>query len=127
MDCAGKQDPDLKTFKNLHHEYILFDEASTQMVLKYKTLFQASASWVLCGSSGTNIYAYMVWLHRVNLIVASNSWMDEIQQLPVTDAQWLTENSVYIAVKGPLWLSSEEPLAQDIVLPTTQSVLGMDL
>ena len=69
----------------------------------------------------------MLWLHCVKLILARNSWMDEIQCLPVTDAQWLLEASVYIAVEGPLWLSSEEPLTQDIVLPTTQSVLGTDL
>ena len=35
-------------------------------------------------------------------------------------------NSVYIAFEGPLRLSSEEPLTQDIVLPTRQSVLSFD-
>ena len=74
-------------------------------------LFQASASWVVCGSSGTNMYAYRLWLRRVRIIVASNSWMDEIQHLPVSDAQWQLENSVYIAVHTPLWLCPSEPLA----------------
>ena len=33
VGCAGVLDPDLKTFKNLFHDFILLDEASTQMVL----------------------------------------------------------------------------------------------
>ena len=70
------QDPELKEFKSLYHDFVLFDEATIEMVLMYKKLFQSSASWVVCGSSSTNMYAYHPWFHKVRIIVASNTWSE---------------------------------------------------
>lgn len=125
VDCAGVLDPALKEFKNLYHEFVLFDEASVLLVLKNKKLFQASASWVVCGSSSTNMYAYKIWAHRVKLMVASNRWQEELARLPLADAQWLVQNSVYVRGSGPLWQTPVELLAHTCELPATPSVLSM--
>ena len=82
---------------------VLFDEGSAAMVLKQKKLFQASASWVTCGSSSTNCHAYQVWMHRVRLIISSNRWGMELRNLPRADAEWLVVNSVFVYVDSPLW------------------------
>ena len=117
------QDPELKEFKSLYHDFVLFDEATTDMVLKYKKLFQSNASWVVCGSSSTNMYAYHPWFHKVRIIVASNTWSEEIKRLPLADANWLMENSVYVSVDQPLWEPDLEPFAKISSSCCTQTVL----
>ena len=123
VDCAGTEYPDLKDWRNLHVEFVLFDEASCEMVLRYKKLFQASASWTVCGSSRTNVHAYKIWAHRVRLIVASIRWMEEKRKLSVEDATWLNTNSVYVPVEEPLFADAVEPLADCNDFPSTPSIL----
>ena len=41
VNCACSPEPDLREFRPLKHKGILFDEASCQMVLQQKLLFQA--------------------------------------------------------------------------------------
>jgi len=109
VDCAGKLDPDLREFRALQHDTLLFDEASAKMVLKHKKLFQASASWVTMSSSTTNMYSYKIWTHQVKMIIASNRWNVELQTLQVADADWLRSNSFYVAVTSPLWVQEPQP------------------
>ena len=124
VDCAGTTDPDLKDWKNLYHEFVLFDEASCETVLRYKKLFQASASWTVCGSSRTNVHAYKIWAHRVRLIIASNRWMDDLRKLSVEDAMWLHANSVYVPVTEPLFVDAGEPFADCDSIAATPSILN---
>jgi len=109
VDCAGKLDPDLREFRALQHDTLLFDEASAKTVLKHKKLFQASASWVTMSSSTTNMYSYKIWTHQVKMIIASNRWNVELQTLQVADADWLRSNSFYVAVTSPLWVQEPQP------------------
>ena len=82
---------------------VLCDEARAEMVLTYKKLFQASASFTRLGSSKTDCHAYSVWAHRVMFIVTSNRWYMELGKLPSEDSDWLWQNSEYVYVDRPLW------------------------
>ena len=106
LDCAGADTPDLTAFQFGRHTMILCDEASASMVLRYKKLFQASASYCVLGSSKTNCHAYEVWPHRVKFVVTSNRWKAELDSLAREDSSWLCDNSVYVYVGGPLWIAA---------------------
>ena len=75
-------------------------------MLRYKKLFQASASLVKLATSKTDCHAYEVWAHRVMFVITSNRWQAELNKLLYEDAEWLTRNSVYVRVQQPLWLQS---------------------
>ena len=104
IDCAGADTPDLSTYVFGQHKVVLCDEGSATMVLKYKKLFQASASFTRLASSKTNCHAYEVWAHQVQFIVTSNRWCRDLSALPREDSEWLRDNSVYVHVDAPLWL-----------------------
>ena len=106
LDCAGADTPDLTAFEFGRHTMILCDEASSSMVLRYKKLFQASASYCVLGSSKTNCHAYEVWPHAVKFVVASNRWKAELDKFPAEDSSWLCANSVYVYVDRPLWVGA---------------------
>ena len=108
VDCAGADTPDLSQYEFGRHTMILCDEGSAAMVLRYKKLFQASASYTRLCSSRTNCHAYDVWAHRVKFVVTSNRWWAETESLPREDADWLWQNSTYIYVDRPLWVQEME-------------------
>ena len=106
VDCASAETPDLSAFEPGRHRMVLCDEASATLVLRYKKLFQASASLVKLATSKTDCHAYEVWAHRVMFVITSNRWQAELNKLLYEDAEWLTRNSVYVRVQQPLWLQS---------------------
>ena len=106
LDCAGADTPDLTAFEFGRHTMILCDEASSSMVLRYKKLFQASASYCVLGSSKMNCHAYEVWPHAVKFVVASNRWKAELDKFSAEDSSWLCANSVYVYVDRPLWVGA---------------------
>ena len=110
VDCAYVDMPDLKEFKSGIHRVVLCDEGSCDMVLRYKKLFQYSASYVTMGSSRTNCHASTIWAHGVMFVIASNKWRRQLEALEVEDAAWLAANSVYVPVTEPLW--QERPVSQ---------------
>ena len=57
LDCAGADTPALTAFQFGRHTMVLCDEASASMVLGYKKLFRASASYCVWGSRKTNCHA----------------------------------------------------------------------
>ena len=106
VNCAQcLKEPDLRAYEHGRHEAIIFDEAHCQMVVNCKRLFQAPPAMVQMASSATNCFGYSVCVHRVLLIVCSNKWKVELDELPRADADWLERNSVYVAVIAPMWNS----------------------
>ena len=117
VDCASAETPDLSAFQPGRHRMVLCDEASATMVLRYKKLFQASASLVKLATSKTDCHSYEVWAHRVMFVVTSNRWQAELHKLQYEDSEWLTHNSVYVRVQQPLWIQSASLSLQSLVPP----------
>jgi hypothetical protein len=104
-DCSGPcREPDVRGFSVLLHDILFFDEASAELVLANKKLFQAGSSWVQMARSSTNCHSYRIWAWRVKMVVCSNRWTIELAALPHADASWLTTNSVHVQVSAPLWV-----------------------
>ena len=93
IDRAGADTPDTSGYTFGEHRMVLCDEARAEMVLTYKKLFQASASFTRLGSCKTDCHAYSVWAHRVMFMVTSNRWYMELGKLPSEDSDWLWQNS----------------------------------
>jgi len=103
VNCANTLEPDLRTYDPTVHKTILFDEGSSQMVLRHKKLFQGPHCDVAMASSNTNCYSYNVWVYGCYLVITSNRWKTEVEQLPRCDSDWLEANSVYVYVSEPLY------------------------
>ena len=104
VDCAGADTPDLSSYEFGKHRMVLCDEGSAAMVLRYKKLFQASASFTRLCSSKTNCHAYDVWAHQVKFVITSNRWAKELREMAWEDSEWLWQNSVYVYVDRPLYM-----------------------
>ncbi len=111
LTCSGCNYPDMRAFDYFVHQVVLFDEASVDLVLSQKRLFQTPPSFVDMGGSATNVHAYRVWVHGTKLVVTSNKWQQQKASLPEEDQSWLDCNSVYVFVDRALWgtESSETP------------------
>jgi len=103
VNCAGVSDPPLRAFSRGKHRLILFDEASTDMVLRNRRLFQSPNTGVTVGSSPTNALAYEVYLNDTLLVVASNNWQQELAALPPSQHSWLEANMIFVSVKQKLF------------------------
>jgi len=104
VDCSSATEPDLRVFDREKHDVVLFDEATPELVLRVKKLAQASIDEVRLGQSATNINSYVVWFHRVKLIVATNVWSASLKRCSPEDQEWLKANSFYVWVDAPLHL-----------------------
>ena len=82
-------------------------EATPKTVIRCKKLFQAGASWVTLGASNTNCHAYRCWLHRVKMIICSNTWSALLEKMSPEDQEWLVSNSMHHMVTEKLWVSSD--------------------
>ncbi len=117
IDCAGATEPDARGFQAQVHEVIIFDEASATMVLRCKKLFQSGACWVTLSQSATNCHAFRMWPHRTKMVVCSNRWWSELDDVNWADRSWLVQNSEYVWVDTPLWVETELPSSQKASLP----------
>ena len=72
------------------------------MRLRVKKLAQASVDMVRLGQSATNVVSYIVWFHRVKMVVASNVWARDLARCSKADREWLKENSYYLFVDSPM-------------------------
>jgi hypothetical protein len=102
MACAPE--PDLREYRARDHDLILFDECGPQAAVRQKKLFQAPAAEVLLGASATNCHSYKVWVSGKRLVVSTNVWRAQVQQMPAVDAAWLDANSVVVDITTPLWI-----------------------
>lgn len=106
LNCAScGRNPDLRQHDSLRHRCILFDEASPELVLANKKLFQAPATWVDLGHSPTGRDVYRVFLNEAVLVVCSNGWSGQCALLKCEeDKEWLQKNSVLVIVHGPMYI-----------------------
>ena len=104
VNCAGVEYPPLRAFSRAKHRLILFDEASTDMVLRNRRLFQAPNTPVVVGSSPTNALAHELFLGDALLVVVSNNWEPELAALPESQRAWLEANMVFVPVKEKLYV-----------------------
>ena len=59
--------------------------------------------------STTNCHAYSVFVSGVGLMIASNTWMSELEELQrEEDREWLMANSVLVKVDSPLFLEEDD-------------------
>ena len=94
-NCACCPEPDLREFRSLYHDTILFDEASPEMVISQKKLFQGPPCFVELGCSSTNCHAYKVLVSGTRLVICSNGWTEALDMMPKeSDRQWLVDNSL---------------------------------
>ena len=99
VNCAGGAEPDLRQLDVWEHEAILFDEAAPALVLQHKKLFQAPACWLDLGTPSTNCHVYRVMVSGIKMIVASNTWAEDLAALePEGDREWPETNSVFVPV-----------------------------
>ena len=103
LDCAACVEPDMKAFLRGQHTVILFDEARATMVIRCKKLFQASSDLVQLATSATNMMSYVVWVHAVRMVIASNRWKQDLEALDQQDRAWIEANSIYVFVDTPLF------------------------
>lgn len=95
-NCAGNcKEPDLRKFSFFKHKIILMDEASPQLVINQKELFQAPPMWLKLGTSGTNCHAYDVFLSGVKIVICSNCWRSDLAQLKQEHQDWIQDNQIY--------------------------------
>ncbi|CAL1154478.1 unnamed protein product [Cladocopium goreaui] len=102
-NCSGVLEPDMREYDVLGHRCVVFDEASVHLVLKHKKLFQAPPAEISLGHSATGMYVYRIWVWNVALIVTSNVWTTELEQLAAEDREWLEGNAILIQCSQPLY------------------------
>lgn len=106
VNAAGEDQPSLQHFDFKRHKMILLDEASPEMVLKNRKVFQAPNAVLELGQSKTNCHSYQVYLNNVLFVIASNGWVDEVGALPPSSRKWIEANQVLINVTRPLWVDT---------------------
>ena len=92
-----------RQWKPLEHQGVLFDEGTPAMVLKQKKLFQVQPAWVDLGMSTTNCYSYRVMMGMQKLMICSNTWLEQLQELSAADKEWIESNQILEHVVAPLW------------------------
>ena len=65
-----------------------------RMVLAQRQLFQCPACWVDLGGSPTARDVYRVWLKDCLMVIASNKWAAQLQELEVADSARIQLNEV---------------------------------
>ena len=98
-NCACCPEPDLREFRSLFHDTILFDEAAPEMVISQKKLFQGPPCFVELGCSSTNCHSYKVLVSGTRLVICSNGWTEALEMMPKeSDRQWPVDNSFVVNV-----------------------------
>ena len=104
VNCMNVLDPDLKRFRCMEHDSILFDEGSPDMVQRHRDLMQAPRHDITLGSSATGCYTYAVCLFRVRLVITANKWEEQLEALSRSDRDWVIANTVVLRVSEPMWV-----------------------
>jgi len=108
VDCSGAVEPALHSFDPTTHKGVVFDEASASLVLRKRRLFQAPPERVALGGSATNCHLYHVVVYRQRLIVCTNRWKRDVEELAPEDRAWLEGNCIYVHVDRPMWVPAAD-------------------
>ena len=97
--------PDLHPLKPLGHKGIFFDELKVKQVLANRKMFQGPPEELELGGPNTNCYSYKRFLWGKRMMVASNTWMEEMCAASEADREWTTSNSVLLDVGSEkMWI-----------------------
>lgn len=91
-------EPHLKNFVRGTHRAIVYDEATAEMVVRNRALFQSGIDPRMLAQSKCQEHAYWVWLYGIPQIVTCNEWPGE--RCKPDELAWLEANSVVIR-RGP--------------------------
>ena len=106
LNCANcGSHPDLRRFDADKHRCVLFDEGTVAMVAKNRKLFQAPAAFVDVGHSPTGRDVYWVFLNDAALVISSNKWSEQLNQIPAGDRDWIEKNQVMVVVTAPMYIT----------------------
>lgn len=110
VNCANCMEPDLRKFNWLTQKIILLDEASPEMVINQKLLMQCPPCLVKLGQSSTNCHAYDVFVSGIMMIICSNTWCSDVDNMPKAgDRKWIRDNQVYYDTGDePLFICEHE-------------------
>ena len=97
--CQGVLKPNRKDFSRAMR-CIVYDEASHDMVVANKQVFQAGLDEVMLGQSACNEHAYSAWLYAVPMVVSTNNWLLGATEEEVS---WLQKNLIVVDVTEPMW------------------------
>ena len=103
INAADEMSPSLQDFDHKVHRCVLLDEASPQMVLRNRKVFQAPNAMVELGQSKTNCHSYQCYLNDTLLCIASNSWTAAVDACSAASREWIKANQVLVQVTRPLW------------------------
>ena len=105
LDCGDAVVPALHgNYAWGEHKVIMFDEAHAKMVIRCKKVFQSGINMVQIGNSPTNCFLHNFFLYGVKMVIGSNTWTRELNDLEDDDREWIKENSVHVIVKEALWI-----------------------
>ena len=105
INAADEVHPSLQAFCAEEHRCILLDEASPEMVVTNRKLFQAPNALIQLAQSKTSCHMYRVYLNDTLICICSNAWQSKVDQLPASCRDWIMANQVLIRVTRPLWLA----------------------
>ena len=108
LNCAGVVAVNLRDYRPLEHKVVLWDEASPELVLANRKLFQCPPCWIDLGHSATGTLVYKVWVNEALFVIATNRWASALEELVKEDMEWVQANQVHVHVTQPLWLEEED-------------------
>ena len=93
----------MSKFNNVDYEMLLLDELHPRNAIQMKKVLQSSVDVCTMGVSPTMQHSYEVLVHRVQIVISTNTWMN-CEKMTDEDKEWLHLNCVYVEVDTKLWL-----------------------
>ena len=121
--CKNAEEPDLRSYVGPpFHDNILYDEAGPKLVETHRDLFQSPRHKVTLGHSGTNCYAYDVFVYKVRMAIATNDWWGQLSRCSEEAQDWLRKNSVVLDTEA---LAQGESLYTAAELNSTEGTAAL--
>ena len=94
VDCANTTSPNLHGWSYFGFRGMCLDEASPELMLHEKRLFQAGIYECLMSQSACNQFAYKVYNWRKMMVICTNKW--DLSHLAPADRKWIEGNTVLL-------------------------------
>ena len=105
VNCASRDEPDLRAYRLRQHGLILFDDIVPRQVVSQRALFQADGARVQMGRSAIHMNSYEVCVWRTKIVLVSSDWDVHVSQLSAADQHWVNTNSFVLCVTEPMWIA----------------------